>query len=388
MSQHFVDYIRIRVKGGDGGNGCVSFRREKWVPHGGPDGGDGGPGGNVWLVAARDCMTLLDLKLRPNMHAERGGHGLGKQCTGKTGEDFEVKVPVGTQIFTEEGEPLADLTADGERFLAAAGGKGGVGNQHYATPTNQAPRKFKPGEPGEDRALILELKLIAQAGLIGLPNAGKSTLLAAMTNANPKVAAYPFTTLHPNLGVMDVDAHRRVTLADIPGLIEGAWQGAGLGDRFLRHIERTALLVHLLAPPEVLHEAAEAELAAAELRAAYDLVRKELEMYGAEMIRKPEIIVLSKLDLLTDEMREAWIAALQEVGLDVVPISALSGEGLEPFRQRLIETLDKMGMISAGGEATAPPPVVQAPRPARPAAPRPPRQVIRAAAPELEADEE
>ncbi|MCL5270653.1 MAG: GTPase ObgE, partial [bacterium] len=320
MSQSFVDYARIYVKAGAGGNGCLSFRREKYVPHGGPDGGDGGDGGSVWLEASRELTILIDLKMKPMLRAERGHHGEGKNKTGRTGRDLVIRVPQGTVVSAEDGAPLADLVADGQRYLAAAGGKGGAGNQHYATPTNQAPRKFKKGEPGQERPLILELKLIAQAGLIGLPNAGKSTLLAHLTHATPRIAPYPFTTLHPNLGVMEIDALRRVTLADIPGLIEGASAGAGLGDRFLRHIERTGLLVHLVAPPEpstrsedrepatsaaeAVADRAEAVADRAETLAdraeavayAYDLVRRELEAYSPALAAKSEMVVLTKID--------------------------------------------------------------------------------------------
>jgi len=354
MSQSFVDSVRVYVKGGDGGNGAISFRREKYVPHGGPDGGDGGPGGNVWFVASTELATLIDLKLRPSLKAGAGGHGLGKNMTGRAGDDITVEVPLGTVVLDEDGNELADLVEAGQRFLAAAGGAGGAGNQHYATPTNQAPRKAKRGQPGQERSLQLELKLIAQGGLIGLPNAGKSTLLASLTSATPRIAPFPFTTLHPNLGVMEVDVARRVTLADIPGLIEGAWRGAGLGDRFLRHIERTALLIHLVAPPEDCQllpdlrpedEAELAELGRDGVRAAYQLVRRELEAYSEELSRKPEIIVLTKIDLLPERLRQAWLAVLRETGKPVAAISAETGEGLDRLKALLIEQLDRMGMI-------------------------------------------
>lgn len=347
MSQSFVDYAKIYVKGGDGGNGCISFRREKYVPHGGPDGGDGGLGGNVWLEASSNLATLIDLKLRPSLHAERGGHGSGNNKTGRGGDDLVVKVPIGTVVLDTEGTPLADLLHEGERFLAAAGGKGGAGNSHYVTPTNQAPRKYKPGGLGQERGLALELKLIAQAGLIGLPNAGKSTLLAHLTKATPRIASYPFTTLHPNLGVMEVDEMRRVTLADIPGLIEGAFAGAGLGDRFLRHIERTALLVHLVAPPEDITDPEADPAASAEaIRYAYELVRHELSSYSEKMAAKPELVVLSKIDLLTPGALAIYLDALKELDLEPIPISAELEEGLTPFKEALIQQLDAMGMIA------------------------------------------
>lgn len=357
MSQSFVDYARIHVKGGDGGNGCVSFRREKYVPHGGPDGGDGGHGGNVWLEATRDMATLIDLKLRPNLRAERGVHGQTKRMAGRTGEDIIVRVPLGTIVVDEEGHTLADLCAEGQRFLAAAGGKGGPGNQHYVTPTNQAPRKHKDGEPGDDRNLVLELKLIAQAGLIGLPNAGKSTLLAHLTHATPKIADYPFTTLHPNLGVMKADTFRRVTLADIPGLIQGASHGAGLGGRFLRHIERTGLLVHLIAPPEDIIDPEKSPEAAAEsINYAYQLVRHELEEYSATMADKPEVVVLTKIDLLSEADRQIYMEGLAITGLKPVAIASITGEGLEGLQAALVEKLDELDMIPAVGSGPAPKP--------------------------------
>jgi GTP-binding protein len=353
MSQSFVDYARIHVKAGDGGNGCVAFRREKYVPRGGPNGGDGGNGGSVWLVADAGMVTLLDLKLRPNLNADNGRNGEGWQRTGRSGPDLEIPVPLGTVISDEAGTALADLVRDGQRFLAAAGGKGGLGNQHFANSVNQAPRKATPGTPGEERKLVLELKLIAQAGLVGLPNAGKSTLLAALTRATPKIAPYPFTTLHPNLGVMKVDGDRRATLADIPGLIEGAVHGIGLGSRFLRHIERTALLVHLIAPPENLDVAAAADpVAAAEhLHTAYDLVRRELESYRSELAAKPEMVLLTKIDLLPEGTLRPLMEALTGRGLSPLAISAESGEGLEAFKAALVERLDAMGLIASDSAA-------------------------------------
>jgi GTP-binding protein len=360
MSQGFIDFVRIFVKGGDGGNGCVSFRREKYIPHGGPDGGDGGHGGYVWLEANRQVTTLIDLKLRSTLKAGRGGHGEGNQRSGRQGEDLVMPVPVGTVVMNEQGEPIADLIAPGQRFMAAAGGRGGPGNQHYATSTNQAPRKHKKGELGQTRVLLLELKLIAQAGLVGLPNAGKSTLLKALTRANPKIASYPFTTLHPNLGVMPIDDARRVTLADIPGLIEGAWTGAGLGDRFLKHIERTAMLVHLVAPPYAsdqdvnAHDHAGSELSDAEaaenLVYSYRLVRKELEAYSEKLARKPELVVLTKIDLLPPERQALLLKALRDIGLDPIAISAETHQGIEEFRETLIARLNALGLISADGQ--------------------------------------
>jgi GTP-binding protein len=356
MSQSFVDYARIHVKAGDGGNGCVAFRREKYVPRGGPNGGDGGDGGSVWLVADSALATLLDLKMRPTVAADRGAHGQGWQKTGRSGVDIEIPVPLGTVVSTVSGDPLVDLIRPGQRFLAAAGGKGGLGNQHFATSINQAPRKSTPGRPGDERALVLELKLIAQAGLIGLPNAGKSTLLAALTAATPKIAAYPFTTLHPNLGIMAVGDTRRVTLADIPGLIEGAVRGVGLGARFLRHIERTALLVHLIAPPDDLDPAADPTVAEAHVVEAYDLVRRELESYGETMAAKPEIVVLTKTDRLTPDLQEALINALRAHNLAPLALSAQTADGLNEFKAALIAHLDAHGLIAADDPSPAPDP--------------------------------
>lgn len=342
----FVDYVRITAKAGDGGNGCMSFRREKHVPRGGPNGGDGGKGGDVWIEADPDLMTLIDIKFQPFVRGGRGRHGEGKNQSGRSGEDKVILVPVGTVISDEEGA-LADLTAPGQRFLGAAGGRGGLGNQHFATPTNQAPRRITPGVPGEYRSLILELKMIADVGLVGLPNAGKSTLLRALTRATPRVDDYPFTTLHPNLGMMELGPDRQIAIADIPGLIEGASRGAGLGDRFLRHIERTGLLVHLIAPPEELDasavmdetEARETALAAAEFTAdAYRLVRQELAAYSEPILEKTEIIVLSKHDLLPAAMREPYLRAVAAAGLaDPILICAGEGEphGLDDLRRAL-----------------------------------------------------
>jgi GTP-binding protein len=354
MSQSFVDYARVFVKAGDGGDGCVAFRREKFVPRGGPNGGDGGDGGSVWLEADASLMTLLDLKLHPLLRAKRGDHGQGWQKTGRSGEDLIVKAPLGTVLSDEEGNLLADLTTPGQRFLAAQGGRGGLGNQHFASSTHQAPRKAKPGTPGQERALILELKMIAQAGLVGLPNAGKSTLLATLTAATPKIAPYPFTTLHPNLGVMDAGGERRVTLADIPGLIEGAVHGAGLGARFLRHVERTALLVHLVAPPDAMDAAADPEAAGEVVAYAHELVRRELEAHSAVLAAKPQIVALTKIDLIGQDAREALLAALRARGLEPLAISAATGEGIEALRAALIARLDAMGLIAKASDRPLP----------------------------------
>lgn len=346
----FVDFVRITVKSGDGGDGCVSFRHEKHTPRGGPDGGDGGKGGDVWLETDPKLITLIDLKYRPNVEADRGRHGRGKNMSGRAGGDRVIVVPVGTVVEDEEGF-LADLNQPGQRFLAAAGGRGGLGNQHFATPTNQAPRKATPGTPGEQRRLTLELKLIADVGLIGLPNAGKSTLLKTLTSATPKVASYPFTTLHPNLGVMEIDRFRTVTLADIPGLIEGASKGVGLGDRFLRHIERTSLLAHLIAPdPSVLAEeeidADTARLAAQMAVEAYHLVGEELRSYSESLGAKPQIVLLSKIDLLPEGAAEIMLSAMKEEGLDAIGVSALAEEGLDRLRAAMTERLEALGVLA------------------------------------------
>ncbi|MCX7718558.1 MAG: GTPase ObgE [Candidatus Sumerlaeaceae bacterium] len=326
----FVDYAKIHLKAGDGGDGCVSFLREKYVPRGGPNGGDGGRGGHIYLVADPNLVTLLDFKHRSSFKTRRGQHGMGKNCTGKDAEDLRIPVPLGTTVSDESGEVLADLTVPGQEFLAARGGRGGRGNQHFATPTNKAPRKFEYGEAGEERTLILELKVIADVGLIGLPNAGKSSLLAALTAATPKIAPYPFTTVHPNLGVMELPNEGRCTLADIPGLIEGAHRGAGLGDRFLRHIERTRLLVHLVAPSDT-----EPRIAPDALTEAFRLVNEELRQYSAGIASRPQIVCLTKCDLLTPEERKAGLRALQGAGTNPLAISAATGEGLERLREAI-----------------------------------------------------
>lgn len=334
----FIDYARIQVSAGDGGDGCVSFRREKYVPRGGPDGGDGGRGGSIYLQVDPHMTTLLDLKMKPLYAAKRGQHGGGNQCSGKDAEDVYIKVPLGTTVSTEDNEVLADLTRPDEVVLVAQGGRGGRGNQHFASSTNKAPRKWEYGGDGEQKTLILELKVIADVGLVGLPNAGKSTLLATLTKANPKVGAYPFTTVHPNLGVLDLDAERRCVLADIPGLIEGAHHGAGLGHRFLRHVERTRLLIHMVAPPD------EAPFNDPEhFLYAYDLVNAELEAYSGELASKPQVVCITKLDVIGGlEDAEPVLEAFREKGLKPLIISAHSQEGLDALRQRIAEEMDRL----------------------------------------------
>lgn len=358
----FVDYVKIACEAGDGGNGCISFRREKHVPRGGPDGGDGGKGGSVWLEADGDLGTLIDVRFHPLIRARRGDNGRGKNQTGRNGEDIVIRVPLGTVISDDSGA-LVDLKLPGQRYLAAAGGKGGAGNQHFATSTNQAPRKSSPGMPGKDSRLILELKLIADVGLVGLPNAGKSTLLTRLTAATPRIASYPFTTLHPNLGIMELGDFERLTIADIPGLIEGASKGVGLGDRFLRHIERTGLLVHMIAPDPAAFEGSGSEGApdaeAIEIGAslavdAWQLVRMELESYSTRLAEKAEIVVISKSDLIPPGSIDQFLAALNSQSdgkLHALALSAESGEGLEALRDAISAALAGLRAPDAGHAA-------------------------------------
>lgn len=297
-----VDRARIFVRSGKGGNGCVSFRREKFVPKGGPNGGDGGDGGDVVLVGDESLDTLLTVTHRPHFRAEHGGQGLGSQMHGANGDDKIVKVPLGTLVYDEEtSELIADISEHDQRLVVAKGGKGGFGNEHFKSSTNQAPRETTPGEPIDEHTLRLELKLIADIGFVGLPNAGKSTLLSAVSAARPKVADYPFTTLQPHLGIAELDADRRLVLADIPGLIEGAADGAGLGHRFLRHIERTSALVHLLdVLPEDCSDPVE----------NYKTIRGELERYSPELASKQELIVFNKIDLLPEDELDQYVGEL------------------------------------------------------------------------------
>ncbi|MDX2177008.1 MAG: GTPase ObgE [Candidatus Sumerlaeia bacterium] len=334
----FVDYVKINVEAGDGGQGCIAFLRDKLTAFGGPAGGDGGRGGSIFLEGQRELTTLLDFKGRPFWRARRGAHGEGKNCSGQAGEDIVLPAPLGTVVTdADTGEVVGEVLETGQRLLIAKGGDGGRGNQHFANATNKAPRKAEAGWPGDKRTLILELKVIADAGLIGLPNAGKSTLLAALTRATPKIAAYPFTTLTPNLGVfLASDLQRQITLADIPGLIEGAHDGLGLGHRFLRHIERTKVLVHLVAP-----EAGEGEdgqwvlndCRPDTLLYAWKLIEAELAEYSPDLPKRPRLAVLSKIDLMSGEERDEVLAAFRaELGVELLPISAQTGEGLDALR--------------------------------------------------------
>lgn len=318
----FVDHVRIRVKAGDGGNGCVSFRRERYVPKGGPDGGDGGKGGDVILQADSQLSTLLDLSYPQQFRAQKGTHGKGKNQTGKDGRDLIIRVPVGTLVLDDgSGEALEDLLFDGQQFVAAAGGRGGRGNARFATPTHRTPRHAEKGEKGEERWLRLDLKLLADVGLIGFPNAGKSTLLSKISSARPKIGDYPFTTLAPNLGVVERGEGRPFVVADIPGLIEGASKGAGLGLTFLRHVERTKLLVHLL---DISGEPTQNPMK------AFDTLNSELMAYHPSLAEKVQIVALNKIDLPSVRERAQGVKqAFERIGHRLYTISGKTGEGVE-----------------------------------------------------------
>ncbi|MFP4379948.1 MAG: GTPase ObgE [Candidatus Sumerlaeia bacterium] len=334
----FIDYIKVYVRGGHGGAGCVSFRREKYVPRGGPDGGDGGKGGDVILQANKRLSTLIDLQHKPHLRAAKGANGMGNRSFGKDGDDVIAQVPVGTVVSDEEGKQLADLNEDGQQWVAAAGGRGGLGNSHFATPTNKTPRYAQEGEEGEERTLILELKLIADVGLVGLPNAGKSTLLSKFTAAMPKIAPYPFTTLSPNLGVIEREDLSHITLADIPGLIEGASKGVGLGDRFLRHIERTRLLCHLIGDEQGIFDPED-------MIYKYGLVQQELMAYSSTLAAKPQIVVISKTDLADPDNLRDTVAAFRQRDIEPLCISAMSGEGLDKLRETIEARLDQLDPV-------------------------------------------
>ena len=312
----FLDLAKVYIRSGGGGGGCTSFRREKFIEYGGPDGGDGGNGGSVWAEAVDGLNTLIDFRYQQHFFANNGQPGMGRQRTGKNGDDIVLRVPVGTEILDEDEETLiADMTELGQRVLLAKGGNGGFGNLHFKTSTNQAPRRANPGQEGVERTLWLRLKLIADVGLLGLPNAGKSTFLAATSNARPKIADYPFTTLHPNLGVVGVD-NAEFVVADIPGLIEGAHEGRGIGDRFLGHVERCAVLLHLV------------DGTSEDVAGDYRTIIHELEAYGGHLADKPRVTVLNKIDALDDEEREEARAELEDAcGGPVLTMSGVSREG-------------------------------------------------------------
>ncbi|MBS9477626.1 GTPase ObgE [Ancylobacter radicis] len=339
----FLDQAKIYIRSGDGGAGCLSFRREKFIEFGGPDGGDGGRGGDVWVECVDGLNTLIDYRFQQHFKAKKGGYGMGKNRAGGKGDDAVLKVPAGTEVLDEDGETvLADLTEIGQRIRLLKGGNGGFGNAHFQTSTNQAPRRVNPGQEGEERWVILRLKLIADAGLVGLPNAGKSTFLAATSAARPKVADYPFTTLHPGLGVVKVDG-REFVLADIPGLIEGAHEGVGLGDRFLAHIERCQVLLHLV------------DGTCEHAGKVYKTVRAELDAYGQGLEDKPEIVALSKIDSLDPETLKTQMARLQRAAKKKpLALSAQSGMGVREALRALAYVIDEGRAVEAAREPAEP----------------------------------
>lgn len=326
----FIDEATISVRSGKGGHGCVSFRREKYIPKGGPDGGDGGKGADVIFRASDALLTLYDLRLKRKYEAKNGSPGQGRQKYGKAADDLVIEVPRGTQFFELDEEDnktlVADLVEDGQEFVACQGGRGGKGNLHFASSTMRTPRFAQPGEEGEEKRFSLELKVLADVGIIGLPNAGKSTFIAAISRAKPKIAPYPFTTLTPNLGVIDGDYGRRLVLADIPGLIEGAHEGQGLGHRFLKHVERSSILVHILSAEDVSPES---------FMAGFDLVDGELALFDARLAKRPQLRVINKIDLLSPEALETLRQAAADAGADVSFMSALTGEGVEDMLERI-----------------------------------------------------
>ncbi|HEY0352490.1 MAG TPA: GTPase ObgE [Enterovirga sp.] len=325
----FLDEAKIHITAGAGGNGCVAFRREKFIEFGGPNGGDGGRGGDVWVEGVDGLNTLIDYRYQQHFKAQRGQHGMGQNRAGANGHDIVLKVPAGTEIWDEDGEELiADISQVGQRLLLLKGGNGGFGNAHFKSSTNRAPRRANPGQEAEERWIRLRLKLIADAGLVGLPNAGKSTFLATVSAAKPKIADYPFTTLHPGLGVVR-SGNREFVLADIPGLIEGAHEGAGLGDRFLGHVERCRVLLHLV------------DGTSEDPGQAYEVIRGELEAYGHGLAEKPEIVALSKADALDEETRAERARQLEAAaGRKPLILSSASGEGVQEVLHRLLDVID------------------------------------------------
>lgn len=340
----FLDQCKIYVRSGDGGGGAVSFRREKYIEYGGPDGGDGGRGGDVWIEAVEGLNTLIDYRYQQHFKAGTGVHGMGRNRHGAAGEDVVLKVPVGTQVLEEDKETLvADLDAPGKRVLLAKGGNGGWGNDRFKGPVNQAPKHANPGLPGEERWLWMRLKLIADAGLVGLPNAGKSTFLAAVSAARPKIADYPFTTLVPNLGIVDLSSEERFVIADIPGLIEGASEGAGLGTRFLGHVERAGALIHLV------------DATQDDVVGAWRTVRAELEAYGEGLADRPEILALNKIDAIDGDERKAKARALKKAA-GVAPrlISGVSGEGVQELLRAAFQAVKAHRTAEVAHTAPAP----------------------------------
>ncbi len=336
----FLDEAKIHLRSGDGGNGVVAFRREKYIEFGGPDGGNGGKGGDVVFEAVNNLNTLIDFRYSQHFRAKKGGNGAGSDCTGANAPDVVIKLPVGTQILAEDRETLlADLDAPGKRVVLLRGGDGGFGNTHYKSSTNRAPRRADKGWPGEERSIWLRLKLIADVGLVGLPNAGKSTFLAAVSAARPKIADYPFTTLHPQLGVVRLSVTEEFVLADIPGLIEGASEGVGLGTRFLGHVERCAVLLHLV------------DGAAGDVVRAWRTVREELAAYGGGLADKPELIGLNKVDAMTPRQATARKAALAKAsGRKVMLLSGVTGQGVPEVLRELHKMIGQERADRAGGQ--------------------------------------
>ena len=337
----FLDEAKVYIRSGDGGNGCVSFRREKFIEFGGPNGGDGGKGGDVIVEAVEGLNTLIDYRFQQHFFAKNGRAGMGKDRHGANGADAVLKVPVGTQIYEEDGEILlADLTELGQRVVLARGGNGGFGNAYFKSSTNRAPRRANPGQPGEERTIRLRLKLIADAGIVGLPNAGKSTFLARVSAAKPKIADYPFTTLQPQLGVAEIDG-REFVLADIPGLIEGAHEGVGLGDRFLGHVERCRVLLHLV------------DGTGDDAGAAYKTVRAEIAAYGNGLVDKPEIVALSKADALSVDDIKRQLAGLKRAAKkQPLVVSAVSGDGVAEVLRALYQVIEKARSTAAEASTT------------------------------------
>src|SRR5881394_256283 len=331
----FIDRTKIRIQGGNGGNGVTAFRREKFVPRGGPSGGDGGRGGDVWLVSEESVNTLMHLRYNPLHVAERGRHGEGSNRSGKEGGDVVVRVPIGTQVFDPgTNELLFDFAEDGQRWLAARGGRGGFGNAHFATSTNRAPRYHQEGSTGEEGELQLELKLLADVGLVGFPNAGKSTLISVISAAKPKIADYPFTTLEPNLGVVDMGDFRTFVVADIPGLIEGASDGAGLGHRFLRHVERTKLILHLV---DV------SSLSGRDPISDYEIINRELASYDPQLAERPQFVVATKLDALDEPERlESLRRRARDDGREFFEISSVTNRGVRELVQAVARRLEEI----------------------------------------------